>query len=331
MYIELLHSLKGEKLNKWITLTKKCNLEPDDLADVFVLIWEDNQLIATAQRYENIIKCIAVDDKYRGEGVTASLITELKKDAGQKGIHHLFLYTKPQNKPMFSDLFFYPVAETENVLLMEDKNNGINNFLNQFPDAKESEKNGCIVANCNPFTLGHLYLIEEACKECDNLYVFVVSEDKSMFSTKERLKMVKDGTRHLKNVTVLPTGPYLISFATFPDYFLKKESNIPNIKCRLDIEIFAKYYAPKFNIKTRFVGTEPFCAVTNEYNNELKKLLPQKNITLKEIKRKRICDEPVSASRVRDLITKKDIITLKSLVPDTTLEILSNLSKTKEV
>ena len=79
------------------------------------------------------------------------------------------------------------------------------------------------------------------------------------------------------------------------------------------------------------MGTEPFCAVTNEYNNELKKLLPQKNITLKEIKRKEICDEPVSASKVRDLITKKDIITLKSLVPDTTLEILTNLIKIKEV
>lgn len=330
MYIELLHSLKGEKLNKWITLIKKCNLEPDYSADVYVLIWEDNQLVATAQRYENLIKCVAVHESHRGEGITASLITELKKDAGQNGIHHLFLYTKPENKLMFSDLFFYPVAQTENVLLMEDKKDGIVNFLNQFIVDKKSENNGCIVANCNPFTLGHLYLIEKASEKCDNLYVFVVSEDKSFFNSEERFEMVKEGTKHLKNVKVIPTGPYLISMATFPDYFLKKGSNISKIKCRLDIEIFAKYYADKFNIKTRFVGTEPFCTVTSEYNNELKNLLPQKNIALCEIERKQISDIPISASRVRDLIDKGDIMSLKKLVPDTTFEIIIKSGKIKE-
>ena len=326
MYIELLPSLKGEKLNKWTELLKKCGLEPDNLSDVFVLIRENDKLIATAQRYENLIKCVAVDEDYRGEGITASLITELKKDAGKNGIHHLFLYTKPENKLMFSDLFFYPVAQTENVLLMEDKRDGINNFLNQFSGAKSNEQNGCIVANCNPFTLGHLYLIEKASLMCDNLYVFVVSEDKSFFGFNERFKMVKDGTKHLKNVIVLPTGPYLISMATFPDYFFKKGSNVSKIKCHLDIEIFTKYYAPYFNIKMRFVGTEPYCTVTNEYNTELKKILPEKNIVLYEIERKKVLNTPISASKVRDLIEKKDITSLKESVPLTTYKIISERS-----
>lgn len=323
MYTELLNSLKGEKLNKWTELLKKCDLEPDSLCDVSVLVWENEKLIATAQRYENLIKCVAVDKEYRGEGITASLITELKKDAGKNGIHHLFLYTKPENKPMFSDLFFYPVSQTENVLLMEDKKDGIVNFLNQFPKEKRNGQNGCIVANCNPFTLGHLYLMEKASSMCDNLYIFVVSEDKSFFEFEERFKMVKDGTKHLKNVTVLPTGPYLISMATFPDYFLKKGSNISKIKCRLDIEIFTKYYAPYFNIKMRFVGTEPYCTVTNEYNNELKNLLPQKNIALYEIERKQVAGIPISASMVRDFIVEEDITSLRESVPLTTYKIIS--------
>ena len=225
---------------------------------------------------------------------------------------------------MFTDLFFYPVSQTDNVLLMEDKKDGINKFLEQFPVTNNFEKVGCVVMNCNPFTTGHRYLIESASKDCDWLYVFVVSEDKSRFSANDRIEMVRQGTEHLTNISILPTGPYLISSATFPTYFLDNRESVPQIQCLLDIEIFVKYYVPRFNITTRYVGTEPVSPMTNQYNIALKKFLPQHGITLKEIPRLEISGTPVSASKVRALIDSKNTEAVKSLVPNTTYEYLVN-------
>ncbi len=324
MFIELLSKSNKAKLHKWKDFLKKSDLEPDDSVEQTVLLWEDDTLIATGSRDGNLLKCIAVDKSHQGEGLTATIITTLRKEAFSEGISHLFLYTKPQNKLLFSDLFFYPVAQTDKVLLMEDKRDGINKFLDQLPKVSHSVKNGCIVMNCNPFTLGHQFLIESACKDCDHLYVFVVSEDKSRFSANDRIEMVRQGISHLPNVSVLPTGPYLISSATFPTYFLPDRENAIRAQCLLDIEIFVKYYAPKFNITIRYVGTEPLSPMTNQYNTALKEFLPKAGIVLKEIPRLKTQNTPISASQVRNLIDSQNIHAVKSLVPDTTYEFLVN-------
>lgn len=324
MHVELLTKLNQTKFNIWKDFLKKSALEPDNLTDCTALIWDNDALVAAGSRYGNLLKCIAVDEARQGEGLTATLITSLKNDAFSKGINHLFLYTKPQNKMIFSDLFFYPVAQTEDVLLMENKKDGINKFLQNFPANNSQGKTGCIVMNCNPFTLGHRYLIEFAANECDNLYIFAVSENKSRFSAEDRMEMLQRGTAHLSNVKVLPTGPYLISSATFPTYFLKQRENAAQIKCLLDIEIFRKYYAPKFNITVRYVGTEPLSPMTEQYNSELKRILPAHGIEIREIPRFEISNVPVSASNVRALIESGNIQEIKSLVPDTTYDFLSN-------
>ena len=46
--------------------------------------------------------------------------------------------------------------------------------LEPYRKGDNSSINGSIVMNCNPFTLGHRYLIEYAAKNVDNLYIFVV-------------------------------------------------------------------------------------------------------------------------------------------------------------
>ncbi len=324
MYSELLSKSNKTKLDMWKAFLKNSDLEPDESVDQTILLWDNDVIVATGSRDGNLLKCIAVDKSRQGEGFTATIITALRKEAFSEGINHLFLYTKPQNNMMFSDLFFYPVAQTDNVLLMEDKKDGVSKFLEQFPVINRTGRIGCIVMNCNPFTLGHRYLIESACKDCDYLYVFVVSEDKSYFTADDRFEMVRQGTAHLPNVTVLPTGPYLISSATFPTYFLSDRESATQVQCLLDIEIFVKYYAPRFNITVRYVGTEPLSPMTNQYNITLKKFLPQYNITLKEIQRLEVSGTPISASRVRDLITSKNTQDIKSLIPDTTYDFLLN-------
>ena len=324
MDIELTANLQGAKLSAWQDFLKRASLEPDTNIEKTVLIWDEGQLIATASRQGNLLKCIAVDDARQGEGLTATLLTQLRQDAFSQGYSHLFLYTKPKNKYMFSSLFFYPIAQTKDVLLMENKKNGIQEFLDTLPPADCQGTIGSIVMNCNPFTKGHRYLIETAAKECDRLYIFVLSEDKSYFSATDRMEMVRLGTADLPNVTVLPTGPYLISSATFPSYFLKEQAAKEQVHCLLDIAVFCKYYAPKFGIKCRYVGTEPLCATTNQYNKALAENLPGQGIELRQIPRLEQDNTPISASAVRAHLESGNCEALRKLLPHTTYDYLKS-------
>ena len=324
MDIELTSRLRGTKLDAWKALLAQEGLEPDLQTQATVLVWDEDQLIATASRQGNLLKCIAVDNSRQGEGLTATLLTQLRQDAFQHGYNHLFLYTKPKNKTMFSSLFFYPIAETGQVLLMENKKDGIQSFLDTLPLSPCGGTVGAAVMNCNPFTKGHRYLIETAAAECDRLYVFVLSEDQSEFSANDRMEMVKLGTKNLPNVTVLPTGPYLISSATFPTYFLKERELAEQVHCLLDIEIFCNYFAPKFGITRRYVGTEPLSQMTDQYNQALLTHLPQKGIALRQIPRLELEGTPVSASAVRKHLQNCEYELLKNLLPETTYTYLKN-------
>lgn len=322
MDIELVSGLSGSKRNSWKAFLSRAGLEADDGVAATVLIWDNGQLIATGSRQENILKCIAVDETRQGEGLTATVLTHLRQDAFENGYRHLFLYTKPKNKWLFSSLFFYPIAQTDSVLLMEDRKNGIQDFLNTLPAADPAGTVGAAVMNCDPFTLGHRYLIEEAAADCDRLYIFVLSEDKGPIRAADRMEMVKLGTADIPNVTAVPTGPYLISTATFPTYFLKDRDAATQIQCALDIEIFANYFAPKFRITRRYVGTEPLSQLTKRYNEALKTQLPQKGIALKEFPRLEIDGAPISATAVRAALASHDQACVKKLVPQTTYDYL---------
>lgn len=188
-------------------------------------------------------------------------------------------------------------------------------------------KVGSIVVNCNPFTLGHLYLIEKSASMVDFLYIFVVEEENPHFPFKDRFELVKKGTKHIKNVKVIPSGKFLVSVLTFPEYF-DKDSN-PNILTdpSTDIESFARYIAPTLDIKVRFVGEEPIDYITHQYNTALKSILPKYGIQLIEFPRKNFESNPISASIVRKLLKENEFNKLKSLIPDTTYEYLLKISK----
>lgn len=322
MDIELHARLRGGKKKAWKDFLTRMGLESDEEIEQTVLIWEDDAVIATGSRRRNLLKCIAVDEAHQGEGLTASLLTMLRQEAFREGYRHLFLYTKPQNERMFASLLFYPVAKTDSVLLMEDQMNGICGFIDSLPKAECSGVIGSAVMNCNPFTLGHRYLVETAAKECDHLYVFVLSENESRYSDKDRLEMVKRGVADLKNVTVLPTGPYLISSVTFPTYFLKEREKAGRIQCLLDIEIFARYFVPHFSIDRRYVGSEPLSQMTNQYNTALVENLPEKGVEVAVIDRLQQDGSYISASTVRDLLDKGNVEAAEKMLPATTFDYL---------
>lgn len=288
-----------------------------------VLLWDGDILAATGSRDGNLLKYLAVDPHHQGEDLTSTILTNLRQNAFSKGQKHLFLYTKPRNKYMFQNLFFYPAAQTKDVLLMEDKKDGLKQYIQSLPLFPEAETIGAAVMNCDPFTNGHRYLIETAAKDCDHLYVFVLSEDHGHFPSKDRLNLVQAGTSDLQNVIVTETGPYMISSATFPTYFLPDRDKADSAKCQLDIEIFARHIAPALRITKRYVGTEPFSHLTNEYNNILSRELPNYGIDLVEIPRFEVNGCAVSASKVRSLLHDGKLESVKPLVPPTTYSYLS--------
>ena len=177
--------------------------------------------------------------------------------------------------------------------------------------------------NCNPFTNGHRYLIEQALKECAHLYIFVVQEDRSEFKFKDRMKLVRQGTADLKNLTVLPSGEFIISSLTFTDYFDKAEIQEKTIDPSYDVELFGQYIAPALGITARFAGEEPNDKVTLQYNMKMAELLPKYGVQFREIARKEISKgKVISASQVRQLLKAGDFGKIKPLVPKSSYDFL---------
>ncbi len=181
---------------------------------------------------------------------------------------------------------------------------------------------GAIVMNCNPFTNGHLHLVKYAASRVKHLYLFVVEENKSIFSFEDRFMLVKKNTEMLKNVTVLKSSKLVISSLTFPEYFTKSSIQDQEIDPSTDVYIFAKFICPALNINVRFVGDEPLDKITMQYNECMKRIFPEFAVRLDVIPRLESNDEPISASRVRKLLESKDINALEKLVPPATLEYL---------
>lgn len=189
---------------------------------------------------------------------------------------------------------------------------------------------GSIVMNCNPYTLGHDYLINEAREKVDWLYVFVVEEDKSYFSFEERFKLVRENTKQYENVIVLPSGKMILSMRTFASYFRKEIEKEVCIDASKDLKIFCDIIAPFFNITARFVGSEPFDKVTYQYNQAMKERLPMCKIEVIEISRKSYDDEIISASKVRGFLKKKDFQSVKKMVSSITYDYLLKYEKERK-
>lgn len=181
---------------------------------------------------------------------------------------------------------------------------------------------GAVVMNANPFTRGHLYLLEKAAAEVEELLVFVVEEDLSEFSFSDRLMMVRKGIAHLGNIRVIPSGKFILSSYTFVSYFEKDKKQDARVDAALDINFFGAYIVPAFRISKRFVGEEPIDKVTRQYNEEMKRKLPLYGVEVIEIPRKKSGDDIISATVVRRLYREKDWNALTAYLPDSTLAYL---------
>lgn len=303
-----------------ISLLKKNNLDYEYDIDYSILVYDESVLIATASLSNNVMKCFLVINEYAGKNITNLMFSHLVNVLNQKKIFHYFVYTTPNNELIFKSLNMKKIVETMNTVLLEGGEEITNVLMNLKKEYKVSDnKKACVIINANPMTLGHVFLIETAANENDEVLVFVVSEDLSSFPFIDRFEIIKKATSHLKNIIVLPTLSYLVSKITFPKYFLKEDQLIKDEQTLIDVLVYKEFYTKIFNIKRRYLGEEPFSFNTDKYNKVLKDHLGG-HITI--ITRKKVGSHVVSASLVRKLIKANKLKKIKKYVPLATYDYL---------
>lgn len=352
MEIQTLNPATPRQRQRIEAFLKRNALRIDDMNYYAAVLDDDGEMIAGGGLKDDVIKCVAVDDAHKGEAIANTLVSHLISHANQEGYGCIKLFTKPKNRQLFESLSFRLLAEAPEAILMETGIGGISNTVEALKKIKEeSEKykeynkeckedskkckentsylntsipqhlnttmqpTGCIVMNCNPFTLGHRYLIEQAAKQVERLYVMVVREDCSLFAYTERKAMVEQGVADIENVNVIDGSDYAISRATFPTYFLKRLDDAADTQMLLDLDLFRRHIAPALGATVRFVGTEPTDQLTRRYNQLMHETLKD----VREINRLEKDGNAVSASRVRKAMEEGDMNTIRQLVPPTTL------------
>lgn len=354
MEIQTLNPTTPRQRQRIEAFLKRNGLRFDDMHYYAAITDDDGEMIAGGGLKGNVIKCVAVDDAHKGEAIANTLISHLIAHANEEGHSNVKLFTKPKNRQLFESLSFRLLAEAPEAVLMETGIGGINNTVEALKkikeegevceennkECKEEEKTnlnittpqhlnpstpqplttttplrGVVVMNCNPFTLGHRYLIEQAAKQVERLFVMVVREDCSLFAYAERKAMVEQGVAHLENVTVIDGSEYAISQATFPTYFLKRLDDAADTQMLLDLDLYRRHIAPTLGATVRFVGTEPTDQLTRRYNQLMHEALKD----VRETARLEKDGYAVSASRVRKAMEQGDMSTIRQLVPPTTL------------
>lgn len=354
MEIQTLNPTTPRQRQRIEAFLKRNALRFDDMHYYAAVTDDDGEMIAGGGLKGNVIKCVAVDDAHKGEAIANTLISHLIAHANEEGHSNVMLFTKPKNRQLFESLSFRLLAEAPEAVLMETGIGGLGDTVEALKKIKEEgevckENNqeckkeektnlnittpqhlnpstpqslttttplrGVVVMNCNPFTLGHRYLIEQAAKQVERLFVMVVREDCSLFAYAERKAMVEQGVAHLENVTVIDGSEYAISQATFPTYFLKRLDDAADTQMLLDLDLFRRHIAPALGTTVRFVGTEPTDRLTRRYNQLMHEVLAD----VRETARLEKEGNAVSASRVRKAMEQGDMSTIRQLVPPTTL------------
>lgn len=327
MYFERILSPKDitEKVKNFLA---DLDLKTPEGIDYGVGIFSGRKLIGTGFLCGDIIQGVGILPEYQGEGISAKIVTNILKKAIHAGKEHLFLFTRPQKAFLFENLGFKKIADAKPyATLLEWGKPDLQDYKSRLIKLSEGKPKdaACIVINANPFTLGHRYLVEKASCENPWLYVLVVEENKSAIPFNVRYHLVREGLKDLKNITVIQSGRYVISSATFPSYFTK-DDDLAKAHANLDLIVYSKHIAPSLEVTKRYVGSEPHCKVTSTYNNCMKVLLPKYGIEVIEIPRISASEDFISASRVRKLICKGKIEKAKKLLPLTTY----NFFKTEE-
>ncbi len=302
-----------------------------DPVDRYVTVTRDedsDEILAGGGLAGDVIKCVAVSEAARGEGLMNALVSRLVSIATEEGYTCVKAFTKPENVGIFKDLGFSLLARAGKAVLMECGCGGISEYSRYLSSLARPGRNGAIVMNANPFTKGHRYLVEQAAAQVDNLYVIPVREERSRFPYAERKAMIEAGCAGLGNVTVCEGSGYAISAATFPTYFLKKLDDAAPTQMELDLDLFAHHIAAPLGVGVRFVGSEPLDALTRRYNGMMASVFASSAsdgrpaVEVVEIPRLEQDGKPLNATDVRQALDEGRLQDACGHIPETSIPYL---------
>ena len=272
----------------------------------YTVYMEDNgDIVGTVSLVDNLIVCLAVDKKMQGENLAVTLVNHAVTKLREEGVFGYRVFTKPEYEPVFINMGFSLLVKTEKFCALEG---GQSNILKEIEDLRVKvimdlggiyDDSAAIVLNGNPFTQGHLALCEYALTKHRRLIIFVLEEDLSEFSFKERFSLAFLATRQLgERVCVLPSTKYVVSRTTFPDYFLKTVDEKTEAFAEYDALIFKNFFMEKLGIAKRYFGSEK-TDYMSVYNSVMERVLGD---SAEFVDRFTIDGKEISAKEFRNLI-----------------------------
>ncbi len=292
-----------------------------------------DEIIGTVSLTGNLIMQLAVSKDYQGENIALLLIDYAIKTLREKNIYGYKVFTKPQYLPLFENMGFRKLVETESFVALEGGVSSIKKSIDALAtkvamELGGIEKNaGAIVINGNPFTNGHMQLVEYALQKHKRVLLFVLEEDASYFSFKERFSLAFVAMRpYYDKVSVLPSTEYIISKSTFPDYFIKDANSLTKAYAVYDALIFKNYFMPALGISKRYFGTEN-TNYMSIYNQTCKEVLGEQ---CEIVERFSINEQEISAKKVRVLIEEGNIEKALEFVPTSCKSLMKLILNSKQ-
>lgn len=315
---------KWEELLSSLGLHDFSEREIDVIDHTIGLEDENGNLVGTGSVAGNVLKYIGVKNDDAEQGARFNkVVSSLMQYLVNERIFHSFVFTKSKYAESFEHLHFNLLAKTDEAAFLENGTPDVNDFVAELPQVEDqaNKKVAAIVMNANPFTLGHQHLVKLASEENDLVYVFVVTNDVSLFNFNERMQLVKEGTAKFNNVKVVSGGDYMVSAATFPAYFLKTTDDLIGVQTAVDAAVFKNKIAPPLNITRRYLGKEPISRTTHFYNVSLAHELGP-DIEVIVVNRLEEGNQVITATKVRQAIKTGDLRVINKFVPETTYEFI---------
>ena len=112
-------------------LCQASGIRLEDHLDYTCAMLDDNgHIMATGSCLGHTLRCIAIHRTFQGEGLLNSLITHLIQIQMDRGISHVFVYTKPHIATFLHSLGFYEIARVQDIVsFMENRKHGFKRYL----------------------------------------------------------------------------------------------------------------------------------------------------------------------------------------------------------
>ncbi len=301
--------------------------------DYTVYVTEGEKIVGTVSLLGSVIMLLAVDKSMQGENVALKLVDHAISKLREEGKFGYRVFTKPEYAALFYDMGFRQLVKREKFVALEGGEANIQKTVDSlcFKVAMElggiEKDTASIVLNGNPFTNGHLALCEHALKNHKRLIIFVLQEDASEFSFKERFSLAFLATRpYSERVCVVPSTEYIVSKETFPDYFLHGSNEQTQAYAEYDALIFKNYFMQKLGIVKRYFGEEK-TDYMQIYNCKMKEILGNE---AEFVERFKFADFEISAKTVRKLIADGQTEKALEMIPTSTRAVMKMILSTKK-